>query len=327
MPAKVLITVDTELSAGNQLRGMSARANFESSVLGRCAAGDFGICWQMERLEAMGLCATYFVDPMPALVHGGQIIADIVGPILERGHEVQMHIHTEWLQWAKTSPVDGRLGRNIADFSYNDQLTLLTIARDLLEAAGAPRPIAFRAGNYGANEDSLKALAALGIAWDASVNPAYLGDTCQILADPAQGGGAMRHAVALLPVAGLNDVPGHFRPAQICAISAAEMRAALHHAAATCHPAFVIVTHSFEMLTRDRARPNRAVTARFEEMCRNISRHTGLISTGFSALDPVALCAHPTNPARLGPNYLRTARRAAEQALATWRYERRLLPV
>jgi hypothetical protein len=137
-----------------------------------------------------------------------------------------------------------------------------------------------------------------------------------------------RYKIVELPVAGLNDRLGHVRPAQICALSAREMRDALGHAADHQHAGFVIVTHSFEMLSRDRKRANRAVIARFEAMCDAIAAHPSLVSAGFNDLDATALMRTPDQPlTRLGPNRLRTFARMAEQAVATWRYERQLRPV
>src|SRR3546814_18931838 len=62
-----------------------------SSILGRCRDGDFGIRFQMDMLERHGLTGVFFVDPMPALVYGPKIIAEIVRPIVARGHEVPLH--------------------------------------------------------------------------------------------------------------------------------------------------------------------------------------------------------------------------------------------
>jgi peptidoglycan/xylan/chitin deacetylase (PgdA/CDA1 family) len=126
-------------------------------------------------MDAHGLKGVCFVDPMPALVYGNETIFEAVETILKRGHDVQLHIHTEWLEWTKASPVAGRTGRNLADFSRADQETLLRTARDLIIAAGAPSPVALRAGNHGANDDSLAALGALGFAWDSSFNADYAG--------------------------------------------------------------------------------------------------------------------------------------------------------
>ncbi|WP_336965989.1 hypothetical protein [Sphingobium aquiterrae] len=321
----VLITIDTELSAALQARGASARANVDSSIGGRAKGGAWGIGWQMDLLERHGLKGIFFVDPMPALAHGPAWLEDIVRPIVARGHEVQLHIHTEWLEWAAPSPVGGRRGRNLADFSLADQTLLLRLAHDLLVQAGAPTPSAFRAGNYGANDDSLRALASLGIAWDSSVNPAYLGRGCAIGVDAGIMAATRRLGIIELPVSGIEDRPGGFRPAQVCAMSAREMRAALDHAAATGVATFVIVTHSFEMLSRDRQRPNRAVIRRFEALCAHIAAHPGLKTAGFGDLDP-ALADRRMEGARLGPSRARTALRIAAQAVATWRYEHRLKP-
>lgn len=325
---QILITVDTELSALLHQRGTALAANFASSINGECSEGRFGVGWQMTQMEARGLKGVFFIDPLPSLVYGEAWLADVVGPIVARGHEAQLHIHTEWLAWAKSSPVGGHQGQNLADFSADDQKVLLGLAIDLLTRAGAPRPTAFRAGNYGANDDSLRALAELGLMWDSSVNAPYLGGTCRIGVSSDQVGAIERYDIIELPVAGLNEPTGQVRPAQICALSAREMHEALGHAADNKHGAFVIVTHSFEMLSRDRKRANRAVIARFEAMCDAIAADPRLVSAGFNDLDAELLTrVSAEQPTRLGPNRLRTLARMAEQAVATWRYERQLRPV
>src|SRR3546814_9494722 len=43
-----------------------------------------------------------------------------------------------------------------------------SLAADMLVRAGAPEPVAFRAGNFGANDDTLRALDALGFLFDSS---------------------------------------------------------------------------------------------------------------------------------------------------------------
>lgn len=320
----VLITVDTEMRSSLHRKGVSASDNAASSIFGRTVAGDFGIGWQMDRMADHGLKGVFFVDPMPALVYGEGILADIVGPIVARGHDVQLHIHTEWLEWASSAPVGERRGRNIGDFSRADQVILLRLARDLIERAGAPLPIAFRAGNFGANDDTISVLTELGIAWDSSVNADYLGRECRIEFDSGRHMPIEYRGLIELPVSGLMDMPGHFRPAQICAISTREMRDALVHAVYHDHALFTIVTHSFEMLSRDRQRPNRAVTARFEAMCATIANTPGLRSARLVDLDRSQVLGE--DKPRLGPNRIRTWLRLGAQALATWRYERRLRP-
>ncbi len=318
----VLITIDTELSAGLYQRRVSAAQNIRNSILGIVEEGSFGVDWQMDRMEEQGLKGVFFVDPMPALVYGADVLAEMVGPILSRGHEVQLHIHTEWLAWAKTSIVGDRRGRNIGDFDLADQTILVAHALELFEQANVPRPIAFRAGNYGADDHTLTALCALGILWDSSFNARYLDAPCRIGLTANDNAPVWRHGVAELPVSGIIDRPGQIRPAQVCALSRWEMTDALRHAASHRQSAFVIVSHSFEMLSRDRRRPNRAVMARFAAMCREIARNPDLRSAGFHDIDPAIAVPSPLRQPRLAPNAVRRIGRVMEQTAASFRYER-----
>jgi len=319
----VLITIDTELSASRHRRGASLDANIAASIHGEVGEGRFGIGWQMDRLEAHGLRGVFFVDPMPACVVGDGFLGDIVGPIVARGHEVQLHIHSEWLALAAGSPRPIRTGQFIRDFSATDQATMIRDAARLLIGAGAPKPVAFRAGNYAASDETLSALAREGILWDSSFNADYLGDACRISL-PAHSNAPVRHEGLIeVPVSGLNDRPGSFRPAQVCALSQWEMSAALDHAAAVRQPTFVVVSHSFEMLSRDRKRANRMVIARFEHLCRHIAGHDGLRSLGFRDLDPTAVDVVPAMVPLLAANRWRTLQRHCAQAAATLLYERR----
>ncbi len=319
----VLITIDTELSVSRHRRGASLKENIAASIHGQVSEGRFGIGWQMERLEAHGLRGVFFVDPMPARVVGEGFLGDIIGPIVARGHEVQLHIHSEWLGLAAGSPRPSGTGQFIRDFSGTDQVAIIREAVAYLVAAGAPRPIAFRAGNYAASDETLSALAREGIVWDSSFNADYLGDACRISL-PAHSNAPVRHEGLIeLPVSGLNDRPGSFRPAQVCALSQWEMSAALDHAAAVRQPTFVIVSHSFEMLSRDRRRANRMVIARFEHLCRHIATHDGLRSSGFCDLDPRAVDVVPVAVPLLAANRWRTWQRHCAQAAAMLLYERR----
>ncbi|MBL8652010.1 MAG: hypothetical protein JNL35_16600 [Sphingopyxis sp.] len=320
---RAIISFDTELSAGLYKRGADARANFESSILGRCREGDYGIPFQMDMLERHGLTGVYFVDPMPALVYGPEIIDAIVQPIVARGHEVQLHIHTEWLAFARFNPVERHIGRNIGDFPLAAQKKLIGLARDILVGAGAPRPTAFRAGNFGANDDTLRALAALGFRFDSSFNGAYRGHGCAISLDPGNLAIREHEGVCEVPVSGLMDRAGRFRPAQLCAMSEEEMRDALDHSAASGATQFSAFSHSFELLSRDRAVPNGLAISRMEALCRAVADDPRVTSGGFATLPlPSA------RTARIGlaaPKPLRTLRRTIEQAVGYVVHEVRYL--
>ncbi len=318
--ADVLITVDTEMSPGLHGRGWSATANRASSVWGRVGDAAWGIDWQMDVLDAHGLRGVFFIDPLPALVFGADILPPVVEQVVARGHEAQLHLHTEWLRWIAHSPVGGRQGRCLGNFALADQVTLLRLARDLLEAAGAPRPIAFRAGNYGADTRTVEALDRLRFAWDSSANPAAPDDASRLAADIRGNAPRAFGDLVELPVSTIHDRPGRLRPAQVCALSAREMRAALAHAAGGDEP-FVVVTHSFEMLSRDRGRPNGLAIDRFRRLCATVAAHPGLRGVGFRDLDRDRVLAASPRPV-LGPNRWRTWARRGEQALGALQYER-----
>lgn len=317
MVTKVQFTVDTELSLKLFQEGASAQENFDSSIAGKCRDGEFGIFYQMDLLEASGLTGVFFVDPMPALVYGPGVIARIVEPIVKRGHEVQLHIHTEWLEFSRDHDLAHLRGRNIADFPLDDQVRLLDQARALLMMAGAPKPTAFRAGNFGANDDTLRALSKLGVQYDSSFNPAFLSGECAIDLPQHTPPFSEHLGVGIIPVSIIEDRPGNIRAVQLCALSAWEMRDALAHAAEDEWPCFTIVSHSFELLSRDRSRSNPIVVRRFEAMCRNIAEHNRLEPVGFSVLEPRAKKSLTTLPA----NLVRTALRYGEQAVSRIRYE------
>jgi len=316
---RAIISFDTELSAGLYQRGADALANYESSILGRCREGDFGIHFQMDVLERHGLTGVWFVDPMPALVYGPAIIDAIVQPIVTRGHEVQLHIHTEWLAFAPFNPAGRLFGRNIGDFPLAAQKKLIGLARDILVGAGAPKPTAFRAGNFGANDDTLRALAALGFRFDSSFNGAYLGHGCDISLDAGNLGMRDHQGVCEVPVSGLMDRVGRFRPAQLCAMSEEEMRDALDHSAASGAIQFSAFSHSFELLSRDRRVPNRLAIARMEALCRAVAEDARVSTGGFATLP-----APPARPRRIhvaAPKPLRTARRMIEQGVGHLAHE------
>ncbi len=312
MASPVLLTVDTELTWRHYRPGDDWRVNFARSI----EPAGVGVSHQLEVLARHGLKACFFVDPMPALLYGIEPIRAIVAPILAAGQEVQLHLHAQWREVA-----DGRdpTGIELTSFDCAGQRDLIAQARDLLIEAGAPPPIAFRSGSYAANADTLAALADLGFACDASHNGSYRPVSALPLADaqiaPLRAGG-----VTEIPVGQFEDKAGRLRHLQICAASLDEMTGALRHAAAHGHPLTAIVSHSFELATRDGRRPNRLIVRRFENLCAFLAANRAMHPTlRFDALGDVPLNA-PATP--MPPRRARTARRVVEQLWSGTRYER-----
>lgn len=284
----VYLTIDTEISAGLfQMLGKDAtREVFDRSITGRTPTGDVGVGYQMDVFEKNGLKGVFFVDPMPALVMGESIIQDIVGPIVERGHDVQLHMHTEWLAFAKESPVEGRVGSNIKDFSLEDQAALIGYAAGVLVNAGAPQPVAFRAGNYGASDDTLRALALNGIKYDTSFCPGIAQSQCAISLSRNITEAVEHCGVVEVPIGAIKARGEKRRHAQITALSSHEMMNALRHAEKIGRDSYSIVSHSFEMMARDRYSKNEIVRRRFERFCQDLSEQVSVVCGTYAHFPP-----------------------------------------
>ena len=225
----VYLTIDTEYSSGLAARlGVHAREEvFARSIDGHTREGAVGIGFQMDVMADHGIKGVFFVDPMPALIWGTGAIADVVEPIVARGHDVQLHLHPEWLELAgDANPLGRRTGRNLHEFSEDEQLELLDWARATLMDAGAPAPIAFRAGNYGADDATLRALRRLGIRYDSSHVPGIAQSDCRISLSNKDRTVVRHEGTIEVPVGSIGSFRGQ-RHAQVTALSHGEMAAAL----------------------------------------------------------------------------------------------------
>ena len=279
----VLITIDTEYSVGPYVRGTSRDwpNNYDLAIGCRGNGRAVGIHYQMDVLERHGLKAIFFVDPMPALIWGQRAVDHIVKPILDRGHDVQLHLHTEWLKYAPNNPLGDRHGPNMCTFTRAEQRILLEYGIERLMASGAPLPVAFRAGNYGANDDTLAALGDCGIAYDTSFPSGLAGGDCRISAPLGRVAPFRRGSVVEVPISSIREWEGRFRHAQIAALSAGEMEAAVRHATHAGWPAFVLVSHSFELFNRVKGVSNPVLVRRFERFCEWLGQFPGAKTMGF----------------------------------------------
>ncbi len=187
--------------------------------------------------------------------------------------------------------------------------------------AGAPKPTAFRAGNYAANADTLRALAELGFTHDSSHTPGFPDSPCELELDESHKQPLELRGITEVPIGCVGDPLQQLRHAQLTALSLRELVAATRHAVRADVESFTIVSHSFELLCRDREKINKVVKRRFDRFCEKLAGMRDA-RTGTFRKHPPQAQKNGAAMAVLPPSYLRTGERMVEQALANALYGR-----
>lgn len=314
MATPVFLTIDTEFAWRHHAAGLDADEIYTRSI----EPAGVGLGFQLRLLAEHGLKACFFVDPMPALLFGLAPIRRMVEAIQEAGQEVQLHLHPNWTggRAGDRGATHGRF--QLYKYSLAEQIDLLRGATELLVAAGARHPIAFRAGGYAANDDTLKALAQLGFLYDSSHNGAE-GDESRIGLAASQIA-PLRARVTEVPVTVIAEAPGLWRHFQLCALSSAEAEAALDHAVAEGHAAVTIVSHGFELANRLGTRANAVHVRRCEALFRMLADRRAVLPTMHFADRPALALGQDDLP--LAPSARRRRWRQAEQLWSNWVAER-----
>lgn len=293
---KVLVTVDIDtypIHADWKQDGLAR--DIKRDVYGEVDGRSVGLRYQLKVFAKHGLKVNFMVESLFSAVPevGLGPLQEIVHSVLDHGHEIQLHPHTEWIPFVEGLGVPFR-SHLLRDYTQQEQERIIRFARNQLEAAGSPTPVGFRAGGFAGNLDTLKALERCGVRYDSSFNPCYRDTHLHLPLPRFHGHGTTFGTVHELPVAVFEDHPSHLRPAQLCACSFAEMSHALIEAERQGWEFFVIVSHSFEMLYR-RRHPTKppiirdTVVDRFEQLCQFLGSHRDRFETvGFSDLQPSA---------------------------------------
>ena len=290
----VFLTIDTEVYPRRpDWKQRHLREDLERDIYGITGDGEFGLRYQLRVMEQYGIIATFFVESLFASVPevGAEPLRKIVELTRGGGHEVQLHLHPEWLPHIPELAAMER-GEQIRCYSREQQGTLLRHARRNLEQCGAQNVGAFRAGDYAANADTLLALHDAGLWCDSSYNLPYVGSSCDLRLAPSPLQPVKLGDIWEYPVSWFNAIGGA-RHMQLCACSFGELRGALEAAKDAGWKCVVLVSHSFEMLRNRRSsRPRRRpeVTARFESLCRFLrERRDEFPTAGLTTIDPANL--------------------------------------
>ncbi|MCB1734732.1 MAG: polysaccharide deacetylase [Gammaproteobacteria bacterium] len=286
----VFLTFDTEVWCGgwNELDRRFPEA-FRRYVYGPTARGDGALPLILRVLNEHGLIGVFFVEPLFSKRFGIEPLREIVALIQDAGHEVQVHLHTEWAD-ATDPPLIADLARkhqHLAMFDRAQQTQLIKLGIDQLRNAGANTLRAFRAGNYGMNEDTPAAVHGSGLEIDSSYNPAsrFGGHFVEDGEIPRQAfavDGVLEYPISVFQ-GGKGGAP---HALQLTSCSFQEMRHALRQAFAAGWESVVIVAHNFELMNRAKTRIDPIALHRFENLCRFLNQHRDQYRCqGFNTLD------------------------------------------
>ena len=160
-----IVTVDTEtFLVNNQL------LPFETNIYGNIDGVEYGVRKIMEICERYKAKATFFVDVYMYYRYGENMVRTLCEVINDRGHDVQLHAHANWIPNCSDEFVSA--------YSLQEQINIIAEGKNLISKWTGCVPIAFRAGSYGLNLDTIRALEANGFLIDSSYFP--LNKNCEM---------------------------------------------------------------------------------------------------------------------------------------------------
>jgi hypothetical protein len=223
-------------------------------------------------------------------------------------------LHTEWVDEARQPllPDITEKRQYLRMFSLDEQKVLIAHGLKLLKRAGVTDINAFRAGSFGFNIDTLRALAWNRIAFDSSYNATLFGQDSGVrpgitVVEPLECEGVHEY-----PMTVFRDGTGALRHAQLTACSYKEIELLLWQALEERRNAFVILSHNFELLNQAKDKPDDIVVRRFRKLCAFLERNGDCFRVrGFRGLQPKSV---PHQPAPLSVPLWTTAGRMLAQA-------------
>lgn len=278
----VLLTFDVEVWCNDWKRLDEAFPSaFDRYVYGRSAQGNYALPKTLEILNANGLSGVFFVEPLFAARFGMTHLATIVGLIRDAGQDVQLHLHPEWVDEISPAiiPDNSVKRQQLAFYTLDEQKALIAYGKRMLLEVGAGPVSAFRAGNFGCNLDTFRALRANGILLDSSLNACYDVSGADLRNGSWRSLPSELEGVRSFPVSLFSDGLGQTRPVQVGGCGFGEMRAVLESAADAGQTELIIVSHNFEMLKPNSSQPDQIVVRRFEKLCRFLGENRDRLPT------------------------------------------------
>lgn len=152
MNKPVIITIDTE--------GHKGKDPITHLIFGKTDKGVGGIEKLMDIFDSHNVKGLFFVDIAEAWDYGKKKIASVLNCISERGHNTGVHIHPNHM---------ADINRPyLWQYTLEEQKDIITKCTNFYKQVTGKKPLSFRAGRYGADNNTLQVLNELGYKYDMS---------------------------------------------------------------------------------------------------------------------------------------------------------------
>jgi len=283
MKPGVYITVDVECSMGGAWGNPALRPVPPArAMMGEYGGRRLGVPLISQTLNESGLAATFFVETFAEEQgHPGQT-EPLCRLLLDRGQDVQLHIHP-WYRFygLRRRGLLAPLTDQFAELTAEQQSELLALGAERIARWTGKAPVAFRAGNMSASEETLKLLPAAGIRIDSSYTFPFAGGQCRFSPADPYNGSRWYGDVLELALSGfqLPPLPGEARskPLDIVGVSFEECREAIRRISGAGADT-VVILHSFSLFKvrnhqYEGGRLNWIVNRRFRRLCEWLAAH------------------------------------------------------
>ncbi len=251
------------------LPGRSASDGVESLVWGRLGGSEYGIRRISKILGMHRLKGNFLIDFAMCLLYGDREVKRMVQFLLEEGHEVHAHLHSEWVvrKWEVLGKWKGPLGLDRTDPQLSDALLQFTAWK--YESLTGLAPEVFRSGAYLFSNHTIEAAKRAGFRLISNYN-------------------ATRHASFNLPLATahnepflwdnrLLELPVDFSPEPL-SFDWVKYEGWYHRARTRKKErTFNLVLHSWSLLAREGAQLQKYEPIheeRLNQMCEHLATHT-----------------------------------------------------
>lgn len=150
----IIPTIDVEA-----LRSLSRLGSFDQLIMGKIGDDFYGVPKILDIIREYDGSGTFYVD-FAEHEHGIDKLKKLSKLVLENGNDVQLHIHPQFIADKNRYLMN--------QYSKEEQSEIFEKCIDIQTKCTGEKPISFRAGGYGADDNTLKLLSNFGITSDSS---------------------------------------------------------------------------------------------------------------------------------------------------------------